>query len=178
MKNYTSEIFNEFGLTVPQAAAIVGVCFLIITVFAAYSVIKIIFNWKIFKKAQFPPLYSVPPVIHSLYYSELVFGRKIFAMIRLTFYIYAVFALSVTGAGVSPDSTLYFITGIFELVALCAVMYYRIVFSLGLSRCFGHGTAFAAGLFFFPTIFKGILALGKNSAYIDPVNFGLKVKNT
>lgn len=116
--------------------------------------------WRIFKKAGEPGWKSIIPFYdgHTIY---KICWKPVFFWLML---ILAVAGTVMTGFQLSLGGfeTVIYITGYaFMLLAL----YIDVLHSFKLSNAFGHGTGFAIGLVFLPTIFCLILAFGK-SQYI------------
>ncbi len=137
------ELFNQIQQN-PETVGI-GATILYILLVIAY--------WKIFRKAGEPGIKSLIPVYNTYtqYRSSWRPGP------------FFVFAICLT-AGVLlpqyyPDSTLLlrvsqaglFIASVIRLISL-----YK------LSRCFGHGLLFTAGLYFLPNLFLLILGFGSS----------------
>ena len=137
------ELFNQ----VQQNTETVGIGATIL------YILLVIAYWKIFRKAGEPGIKSLIPVYNT--YTQYRFSWRPGP--------FFVFAICLT-AGVLlpqyyPDSTLLlrvsqaglFIASVIRLISL-----YK------LSRCFGHGLLFTAGLYFLPNLFLLILGFGSS----------------
>lgn len=127
-------------------------------------VVTVVAWWRIFKKAGVPGWKAVIP-----FYD----GHTIFKICWKPAFFWLMLALAVAGSAMTGfrfslggfESVIYIIGFVLTLLAL----YINVLHSFKLSNAFGHGTGFAIGLVFLPTIFCLILAFGK-SRYIGIAN--------
>lgn len=129
------------------------------TLLVIYAV-TVIAWWKIFKKAGQPGWKSIIPFYNGHIVYKICWKPAFFWLML----VLAVAGMVMTGYIFSSggfETIIYIIGCAFLLLAL----YIDVLHSFKLSKAFGHGTGFAIGLVFLPTIFGLILAFGK-SQYI------------
>lgn len=156
--------------TYAQIASLFGSIILFVFIMLLLLICRTITNYVIFKRAGLPGVYSAVPIAKSFYFSEIMFGRKIYAWLKFSFFISAIVALKAQECGVNPGSVGYSVIGVIELMGFTAWMYYRVAFYRNLAKCFGKGTKTAVGLFFMPTVFR-IILLVKDAQYTEPGDF-------
>lgn len=147
-------------LSTIHTSALLILLAIILGVLLVFYIVIVIAWWRIFKKAGEPGWKSIIPFYdgHTIY---KICWKPVFFWLML---ILAVAGTVMTGFQLSLGGfeTVIYITGYaFMLLAL----YIDVLHSFKLSNAFGHGTGFAIGLVFLPTIFCLILAFGK-SQYI------------
>lgn len=153
------DYLQNYLSTVHFSALLILLGIVLGTLLVIYAV-TVIAWWKIFKKADQPGWKSIIPFYngHILY---KICWKPAFFWLML---VLAVAGSVMTGYKFSSggfETIIYIIGCAFLLLAL----YIDVLHSFKLSKAFGHGTGFAIGLVFLPTIFVLILAFGK-SQYI------------
>lgn len=138
--------------------AVMSIAVFLVTALIGFALclwcLKAVSNWIIFKKMGEKGWKAFIP-----YYSDYILYSKIWN----TKMFWIVTILSIAGSLLTRTT----IPAAFMLIGAAFNIAFIVLHirSLGrLSRAFGHGKAFAAGLFFFNTVFSLILALG-NSEY-------------
>lgn len=145
--------------TIHTSALLLMLAIIIAILFVIFAV-TVIAWWRILKKAGEPSWKAIIPFYdgHTIF---KICWKPIFFWLML---ILAVAGSVMTGFNYSLggfESVIYIVGYAFTLLAL----YIDVLHSFKLSNAFGHGTGFAIGLVFLPTIFCLILAFGK-SQYI------------
>ncbi|MGN1432453.1 MAG: DUF5684 domain-containing protein [Ruminococcus sp.] len=148
LQNYLSTVHTSALLM------LLGIC---LGILAVYYAITVIAWWKIFKKAGEPGWKAIIP-----FYS----CHTIFKICWKPAFFWLMLVLTVAGSVMTGfklslcgfESVIYIIGYALVLLAL----YIDVLHSFKLSNAFGHGTGFALGLVFLPTIFCLILAFGKS----------------
>ena len=125
---------------------------------AIVFVLTIIANWKVFKKAGEKGWKSLIPVYNL--YVQMKFSWK-------TAMFWLLLALSVVMGILGQFDNV--ICSLLNLAAAIATLVISIKQCVYLSKAFGHGGGFAAGLFFLPFIFTMILGFGKSQYVGNPI---------
>ena len=145
----------------------------------AICVISIIGLWKIFTKAGEKGWKAIIP-IYSSYILFKISGKKFVGYLVATiiliiaYFVMMVGSVGMIAGGLSGSAEaaggMAVVTGIASIVVLvCAIIVLVIHAKLcgALSRSFGHGGGFAAGLFFLSPIFYMILGFNQDQ-YLGP----------
>ena len=162
-----------FVVTTAEAAFAGGVMGSILTVLMIFSIILsillIIADWKIFKKAGEPGWKAIIP-IYNIYIMYKIVNMRGWWWFMVGFTI--LYTIVATSIGYNPSLTpeelanLNFSTHpifIVTLIVFCAVsIYVSIVYAYRTAKVFGHGIGYIIGLLFLPCIFWLILGFGKS----------------
>lgn len=134
--------------------------FLITTVLIALiaTVVLVIANWKIFKKAGEPGWAAIIPFYNSYIFAKITWGNG---------WMFLVAVACAIAANIASD-----IAWLFLLLSLAytAITYWK------LSKAFGHDIGFAVGMFFLGIVFFPILGFGKDQ-YLGVPQDALSLKN-
>lgn len=144
-------------LSTIHTSALLMLLAIILGVLLVFYIVTVIAWWRIFKKAGEPGWKAIIP-----FYD----GHTIFKICWKPAFFWLMLVLAVAGTvmtgfrlSLGGFETVIYITGYaFMLIAL----YISVLHSFKLSNAFGHGTGYAVGLVFLPTLFCLILAFGKS----------------
>lgn len=147
-------------LSTVHASALLMLLGIIIGTILVFYAVTVIAWWRIFKKAGESGWKAIIP-----FYD----GHIMYKVCWKPAFFWLMLVLATAGSAIAGfqfslggfESIIYIVGYAFMLLAL----YIDVLHSFKLSSVFGHGTGFAIGLVFLPTIFILILAFGK-SQYI------------
>lgn len=137
--NYPSSYYNN--VSVATAGTLIGVLMTYLVFIIAIAVVQIIAMWRIFTKA----------------------GEKGWKSIIPIYNIVILFKIS----GLSPWLVLVYLAAIIPFIGGIALIALNAVLSYKLAKSFGKDGGWAVGLFFLAPIFYMILGFGK-SEYVGP----------
>ena len=139
---------NDYGLL----AALMGFLAVIIVASLIVMVLLIVSYWKIFTKAGEPGWKAIVPFLSDYTFYKLAWSTKWFWITLLLSAVYAIISIVFTeNVAIVVISSLIFTIPI--IVISC-------IFSHQLSKSFGQGGGFTAGLILLPIVFYPILAFG------------------
>ena len=146
--------------------AIIGtfIALFLIIIFITWA-LTIIATWKIFKKAKEPGWKSLIP-IYNTYTLYKIIGLSFWKWLIIPALIIGLLS-GVSGyiTGLSSD---YEVIGAIPTLIGCAIEVIILTkFAYYFAKAYGKGKWFAAGLFFFPTLFQLILGFG-SAKYVKP----------
>ena len=122
----------------------------------AWWILQIIANWKIFTKAGEAGWKSIIPV-YSDYVSYKIAWQTGYFWLTVILSIIS----SVAQGFATPDADNMMILAIVSLVRIIMIIV-SVMYSVKLSRAFGHGIGFAIGLIFLQPIFMLILGFSSD----------------
>ncbi len=135
-------------------------------VLIAFSIVVLLYllnaiaAWKVFKKMgekgwkAFVPFYNLYLLI------KRCSKNKYFIAIMIWNILYVVEDAQVL---ILDENSIWYLGAcILQIVSLIALIVYEVRIKVDVSRSFGHGGAFAVGLFFLPFIFELILGFGSS----------------
>lgn len=161
-------------LTPSEAAflgGVIGTIFVTILTFGAiFYILYIIASWRIFKKAGEPGWKALIP-IYNTYITYKIVNMQSWFWYQIAVGVCA--GIMMTADGYSPytmseaqlsnfDYGAHPMTIIAIAMSCVVTLAAAVIYVYRTSRVFGHGTAFAIGLFFFPNLFWLILAFGSS----------------
>ncbi len=156
--SFLGKVLMVMGLTVGAVCALV----------AAYYIIRVIANWRVFKKAGEPGWKSLIPIYNRYIVYKIAWRPGIFWLNLLLSFVSA-FCYNYG----LPDDNRVFIEISAALMAVALAI--GVVATYKLSRAFGHGVPFTLGLLFLNPLFILILGLGP-SEYRDAASKGQENK--
>lgn len=131
-----------------------------------FYILTVIASWKILTKAGEKGWKALIPIYNVYVLYKIVKMQKWFWITLCASFVYGmILALN----GYNPDTNKFsdnltvgntVAIGISTIVMMAIGLYVQITYAIRTSRAFGHGTAFAVGLFFFQNIFWLILGFG------------------
>lgn len=124
-----------------------------------WYVFQVVANWRIFGKFGEPGWKAIIPIYNEYIRYKATWNVKMF-WIDLVLTV-----LLVVEVNVGSDTVIGVVYMILSWIVLIGLVILKIMKDFNMSRAFGHGAGFAAGLFFFDPIFKLVLAFG-SSEYI------------
>ena len=122
-------------------------------------ILQIIANWCIFTKAGEAGWKSIIPV-YGDYVSYRIAWRTSYFWIALILSFATSFIMHLSG----PDGGNFFTSSMISLLRLASLVI-SVMYSVKLSRAFGHGIGFAIGLIFLQPIFLLILGFSGDRYY-------------
>ena len=130
-----------------------GIIAFILIIAFAWSILSLIGNWMLFKKAGEDGWKSIIPFYSQVVSCKLFMGKAELAIIPI--------AASLVSSACSKSEDLVFISILAWLVSLV----FSIFQSIDIAKSFGKSSAFTVGLIFLPFIFLLILGLGNDQYY-------------
>lgn len=157
-------------LTTNQAAVAGGVLggmfAFALTIGLIYYIFLVIAGWKIFEKAGEKGWKALIPLYNTYIYYKIVGMKNWFwALFVVSFVVSLITSLmgQDTQAQSMDLSTTAGIVSFILSIAMCVfALAVSIMYSIRTSKAFGHGGAFAVGLFFLQGIFLLVLGFGKS----------------
>jgi len=143
----------------------IGLIFIVV-----YTIVYVIINWFLFKKAGQPAWAALIPV-YDMYIFQKIAGLKIYWLIAvIIFYAHSTWLVIIFVNAVVSNDIYYFFGKNFLVLQLSQIfltLFYVLwaFISVGLARRFGRKEEFAIGIFFLIPIFLGILAFNKRIRY-------------
>ena len=162
LEQYLVEMGMPAEVVAPLLAVLGGMLGFIILYILAVTVISLISNWKIFKKAGEPGWKCLIPI-----YSDYIRFKRFWSTGK--FWKYLILSIIYGVIGNLPNiPVLSLILSLAGLVISIITLVMQIKLISRTSQSFGHGTGFTLGLIFLPFIFNLVLAFGK-SEYEGPI---------
>ena len=128
-----------------------------------FYVLLVVAQWKIFTKAGKPGWHSIIPILNVWDLVNIAWNKKMAGvMVGLTALV-GLFSGITNAQGEDASAFIDLLSGIAGLAYLVVFC----MFSIKLSKSFGHGTGFGIGLILLSGIFYLILGFG-SSQYIGP----------
>ena len=144
----------------PDALAALGGFILVVALIGlAVAILMLAAVWKIFSKAGKPGWAAIIPIYANYVMSSFLFGNS-------SYFIATTIATVLYW--VAPYMGISFLSTVANIANI--VLY--IILSIKMSKVFGKGGGFAAGLIFLPVIFYPILGFG-SAEYIGPQEIGI-----
>ena len=135
-------------------AAGIMIFFIVMMLFAiAVAVIKIIGQWKMFKKANDEGWKAIIPVYNQITLCKLVGVTP--------WWILIVFCLALA-------ANIPFLGILFALVEMAASIYFAIILAVSVARSYSKSDAYAVGLILLAPVFYLILGVSKSAEYVGP----------
>ena len=126
-----------------------------------FYVALVIGQWKIFEKAGEEGWKSLIP-FYNAYILWKIAGRNFIELVVATVIVVVLSIVLGSIAAATSSEILGIIAGLLYLIYLIYLIIVTCKFCDGLSKAFGHGGAFATGLFFMQPIFLMILGFNKD----------------
>lgn len=126
-----------------------------------FYVALVIGQWKIFEKAGEEGWKSLIP-FYNAYILWKIAGRNFIELVVATVIVVVLSIVLCSIAVATSSEILGIIAGLLYLIYLIYLIIVTCKFCDGLSKAFGHGGAFATGLFFMQPIFLMILGFNKD----------------
>lgn len=145
------------GLIGISSLMLLGGIYLVVAL--GWWILQIVANWRIFTKAGEAGWKSIIPVYGDYVSYKIAWQPS---------YFWLVFVLgiisSIASGMADPDGTNTTILLIVSLIRIILAII-SVIYSVKLSRAFGHGIGFAIGLIFLQPIFMLILGFGNDPYY-------------
>ena len=152
---------TEVGIIMALIAGLGFIFFLVfIVLIIAICVVEIIANWKIFEKAGEEGWKAIIPIYNTIVFCQISGTSPWWILI-----VYAVsFIAGFIGAFFPPAT----------ILGTAASVYFSVILSLNLAKCFKKDTGYAMGLVFLGIVFYPMLGFGKDTyekaeAVNDPI---------
>ena len=149
---------NEEAGALALFALLSGTALLVIALI--YYIVRVIAQWRIFKKAGEPGWKSLIPIYAEYVLCKIVWNTNYFIKVVIVALIMGVCNYLLPQDGATSYTTVQYIAAVIDLVAAIYVLVLHFKFSMRYARAYGKGTGFGIGLFFLPHIFQLILGLG------------------
>ncbi|MCL2860323.1 MAG: DUF5684 domain-containing protein [Oscillospiraceae bacterium] len=147
----SNQMVNFNGHNMAGVLAIVFGIFLIIGLISlAITVITIVSQWFVFKKAKKEGWEAIVPIYNLIVLYQI--------------------------AGVSPWLLLIYLVGWVPIIGWLAVIGLSIYHSIMLAKSFGKTPGFGIGVWLLPYVFYPIIAFSKNINYVEPAGEQTKAK--
>lgn len=155
-------------LTESEAALFGDILIFVLLFVLVFYILTVIASWKILVKAGEKGWKALIPIYNVYVLYKIVKMQKWFWITLCASFIYSII-LSLNGY--NPDTNQFnenltvgntVAVGISTVVMMAIGLYVQITYAIRTSRAFGHGAAFAVGLFFFQNIFWLILGFGSS----------------
>lgn len=154
--NIIKSIFPQFEL-LSDTAILISLAIMLV-----FYLLVAIAGWKIFKKMDEPGWKVFVPIYNMYIIFKRCSKKKYFWQSALCFLIDVIIDSIWMSNGYTPDLWVRILLTIVQLLCCIRFVVLQIKMWHGLSKSFGHGIFFTAGLIFFPYIFELILGFGSS----------------